>query len=125
MVSTAPAQMHKESDSWRMNLRSFRSDFNQLREQLQQVAQDVTDQEVLMEVEHFHNQFYIQLVNIHELNHALKIHEQKLSYDSRPSNGLPTDRSHEDHEGLSDRYHTLRETMNDLKDDFAYFVNRI
>lgn len=125
MVSTDPAQMHKECDSWRTNLRFFRSDFNQLREQLQQVAQDVTDQEVLMEVEHFHNQFYIQLVNIHDLNHALKIHEQKLSHDSRLSNGLHTDRSHEDHEGLSDRYQTLRETMSDLKDEFAYFANRI
>jgi septum formation inhibitor MinC len=125
MVSTDPAQMHKECDSWRMNLRSFRSDFSQLREQLQQVAQDVTDQEVLMEVEHFHNQFYIQLVNIHDLNHALKIHEQKLAHESRLSIGLHTDKSQEEHEDLSDRYHTLKDTMTELKDEFAFFANRI
>ena len=36
-----------------------------------------TTREILTEVEHFSNQFYIQQINIHDLKQSIKQHERK------------------------------------------------
>lgn len=122
MVSTDTTQLNRECSSWREHLRSYRNEMSQLRDQLQLMASGEKDKEVLTEVEHYHNQFYIQQINIHDLKQAIKSHDRRLQLEKDPSSGHPTEAAMQEHEELHDQYEVLENTLNELRSDFRNFV---
>lgn len=124
MVTTDTAQLSRECNSWREVLRSFRNEMGQLQDELQKMARSQNDKEVLTEVEHFHNQFYIQQINIHDLKQAIKVHERKLLLELATGDHQLSDDVLSIHEDLHDQFQFLQQTIQELKDDFAVFNNR-
>ncbi|MBP6687811.1 MAG: hypothetical protein KA160_08125 [Lacibacter sp.] len=122
MVSTDTTQLNRECSSWREHLRSYRNEMSQLRDQLQLMASGEKDKEVLTEVEHYHNQFYIQQINIHDLKQAIKNHDRRLEVEKDPANGHPSEATLQEHEELHDQYEVLEHTLNELRSDFRNFV---
>ena len=122
MVTTDVAQYSRECNAWRETLRSFRDEFSQFRNRLQEIAGRQTQRDVLLEVEHLHNQFHIQLINIHDLKHAIKAHERQLSQNLALSNGQISDETIAQHENLYDEYQSLENTLQDLRQEFAHFT---
>ena len=122
MVTTDVAQYSRECNAWRESLRSFRNEFSQFRNQLQEIAGRQTQRDVLLEVEHLHNQFHIQLINIHDLKQAIKAHERQLSQNLAFSNGQITDDTIAQHETLYDEYQSLENTLQDLRQEFSLFT---
>ncbi len=124
MVSTDTTQLNRECNSWRDNLRSYRNELGLLRDKLQEVARNQSDKELLTEVEHYHNQFYIQQINIHDLKQSIKTHDRKLQLENSLSeNHLSTDIFSE-HEQLHQQYNALEHTINELKLDFRNFTGQ-
>ena len=122
MVSLDTTQLNRECSSWREHLRSYRNEMGQLRDHLQVMANGQNDKEVLTEVEHYHNQFYIQQINIHDLKQSIKTHDRKLQLENSLSeNHLSTDIFSE-HEQLHQQYNALEHTINELKLDFRNFT---
>src|SRR5689334_14049233 len=75
MVTTTDHQaLLAECQQWREGLRQQREQLNQLRNRLYSAAAGKTDKDYLQEVEHYHNQFHIQAINIHDLKHSIKHH---------------------------------------------------
>ena len=122
MVSTDTTQLNRECSSWREHLRSYRNEMSQLRDQLQLMASGEKDKEVLTEVEHYHNQFYIQQINIHDLKQAIKSHDRRLQVDKDPASGHPSEAALQEHEELHGQYEILEHTLNELRSDFSNFV---
>lgn len=122
MVSTDTTQLNRECSSWREHLRSYRNEMSQLRDQLQLMASGEKDKEVLTEVEHYHNQFYIQQINIHDLKQAIKNHDRRLQVEKDPANGHPSEEAMQEHEELHGQYEILEHTLNELRSDFRNFV---
>ncbi|MFN8265882.1 MAG: hypothetical protein U0T11_07405 [Chitinophagaceae bacterium] len=120
MVSTDTTQLHQECNDWREHLRSYRNELGQLRDELQVFAGQQNDKEVLTEVEHFHNQFYIQQINIHDLKQAIKTHDRKLESSPAELN----DETLSEHEDLHGQYQTLEQTISELRNDFRHFKGR-
>jgi hypothetical protein len=77
------------------------------------------------QVDHYHNQFDIQLSNINHLKHAIKEHERIASWELRNRNGNVSDATWAAHENLHDQYQVLEHTLVDLKEEFSSFVSRI
>lgn len=125
MVTTDTTQLNKECNSWRDELRSCRNEMGRLRDQLQRFATGQNDKEILSEVEHFHNQFYIQQINIHDLKQAIKNHDRKLAMDISSLNGKVSDETISEHEELNDQYENLKHTIDELRSDFANFVAKV
>jgi hypothetical protein len=92
-----------------------------LQDELQKMARSQNDKEVLTEVEHFHNQFYIQQINIHDLKQAIKVHERKLLLELTTGDQQHTDELITIHEDLHDQFQLLQQTIQELKDEFAEF----
>ena len=67
MVTTDISQLAAECNTWRSNLRKYREDFTQCKHRLQEVASRQIPKNLLQDIEHYHNQFHIQLINIHDL----------------------------------------------------------
>ncbi|HEX5023977.1 MAG TPA: hypothetical protein VFV68_01840 [Agriterribacter sp.] len=122
MVTTDIASFSEECNTWREALRSQREEFTRMKNELQQAAAHITSKEALKDVEHYENQFDIQLANIHDLKQSIK------SYNKAPAFQMQTDDSHppgtiaSDYEKLSSEYQHLRHTLHEIKNDFQRFL---
>ena len=126
MVITDIAQLSKECNAWRETLRSYRDEFGQLKNRLQDLAGHQTNRDILLEIEHLDNQFHIQLINIHDLKQAIKLHHRKLNDEMAETNsGNLTEDTTTDHERLYNDYQQLENTLTEVKTEFSHFANHI
>jgi hypothetical protein len=124
MVQVETSQLTGECNSWREQLRKYREEFSQDKARLQDAASRTLSKEQLQDVEHLHNQFHIQLINVHDLKHAIKSHEQKISYEMNVNNGKLSHELMAEHDALLDQYQSLEITLQDLREEFDQFLSR-
>ena len=124
MVTVDISQLSGECNTWRESLRSCREDLNQLKDQLQKTAGKELSKELLHDVEHYHNQFHIQLINVHDLKHSIKAHDRRVQFETSANNGQLTEETIAEHERLFDEYQSLESTIKSLHDEFGDFMNR-
>jgi len=124
MVQVDISQLSGECNTWRETLRQFRDELSQNKNRLQQVAGKPLSKEQLQDVEHLHNQFHIQLINVHDLKQDIKLHDRKLSFDSSANNGQLNEDSLANHERIFDQYQSLENTLQDLREEFKQFLER-
>ena len=124
MVQVDISQLSTECNAWRDKLRNYREEFNQNEARLRQVAGQPLSKEQLQDVEHLHNQFHIQLINIHDLKQAIKNHDRKVSYETETHSGQLNDETLNDHENLYDQYQSLEHRLLDLREEFNGFLER-
>lgn len=124
MVQADISQLSGECSTWREALRQFKDEFTNDKSRLQQVASQPLSKDQLQQVEHLHNQFHIQLINIHDLKQAIKAHDRKLSFEVSANNGQLNEDTVADHESIFEQYQTLQHTLQELRDEFNGFLNR-
>ena len=105
-------------------MRAFRDEFTQCKHKLQQLASRPLSKDELTEVEHYHNQFHIQLINIHDLKQSIKNHDRKVSFETETHEGQLNDETLNDHENLYDQYQSLEHRLTDLREEFSGFLER-
>jgi hypothetical protein len=124
MVTTEITQLTGECSTWRNTLRDQRSNLTSLKEKLQQLSTNLQDKKALQDLEHLQNQFYIQLINIHDLKHAIKEHEQIAEWELK-KNGQVTDATWSAHEELHDSHEQLQATLQQVQQEFRQFVSKL
>ena len=122
MVQADIAQLSGECNTWRETLRQHRDELTQNKDRLQQVASQALSKEKLQEVEHLHNQFHIQLINVHDLKQAIKMHDRKLSIEVSKNDGQVNEESLVLHESILDEYQALEHTLSSLQEEFNSFL---
>jgi seryl-tRNA synthetase len=123
MVQVETSQLTGECNSWRENLRQLREEFSKDKIKLQDAVSQPLSKDQLQQVEHLHNQFHIQLINIHDLKHAIKAHEHKMHHEMKVHGKLHTETLAE-HENLLDQYQHLDSTLQELREEFDGFLSR-
>jgi hypothetical protein len=124
MVQVDISQLSAECNTWREKLRNYREEFSQDESKLRQVAGQPLSKEQLEQVEHLHNQFHIQLINIHDLKQSIKIHDRKINFEKAAFNGHANEDSLSKHEQLMDEYRQLEHTLGGLRSEFNDFLHR-
>ncbi|MBI1342690.1 MAG: hypothetical protein GC171_07150 [Terrimonas sp.] len=124
MVQTDISQLSRECGDWRDTLRSLRDQLIGCQSQLQTFASRSLSKEQLTAVEHFHNQFHIQLINIHDLKQAVKAHERRMKFETTAHEGQLTEETVGDHESLFGQYEHLTSSLKDLTQEFTDFTHR-
>jgi chromosome segregation ATPase len=126
MVQTEISQFTRECNDWRETLRSHRNELQQMQTTLQQAVNHPLSKEEQSELEHLQNQLHIQLINIHDLKHAVKLHDRKLHSDvSGDADVQFSDNISAYHENLYNNYQSLESTLSELRNDLNQFVNVI
>jgi hypothetical protein len=125
VTTTEVGQLAGECTLWIETLKSFKQKFTDHRNQLQQHSAEQTQHDVLLEIEHLHNQFHIQLINIHDLKQAIKRHMQNINYERVRNNGNMSDDILAKHEYLYDEYQRLETTLQIISREFERFVKYI
>ena len=124
MVQVETSQLTGECNSWREKLRQYRDEFSKNKTKLQDAASQPLSKDQLQDVEHLHNQFHIQLINIHDLKHAIKTHDQKMNFEMNVNKGKLIGDTMAEHENLLDQYQSLELTLQDLREEFDGFLSR-
>lgn len=116
MVQTDISQNAAECADWRQTLRAHRDEFGHDKKELESLCRSALSKDQLLQVEHLHNQFHIQLINIHDLKQTIKAHERRLQLQPTPSEELLAQ-----HEELYDRFSAMEATLQALRSEFASF----
>lgn len=124
MVQVDISQLSGECNTWREKLRNYREEFNSNEARLRKAAGQPLSKEQLQDVEHLHNQFHIQLINIHDLKQAIKAHDRKINFEKAAFNGHANEDSLAQHEALHSDYEQLVQTLDDLNEEFSDFLKR-
>ncbi|HTL10094.1 MAG TPA: hypothetical protein VL307_17590 [Chitinophagaceae bacterium] len=125
MVTTDIAQLTEECNTWRQQMRNYREEITHLKNQLRQIAMKVTSRDQLRDVDHYENQFHIQLINIHDLKHSIKVHDYKAMVAKQENNGRVTHTTLAEHQHLFAEYRRLQHLLDELKDRFNQFVSKL
>jgi seryl-tRNA synthetase len=125
MVQTDISQLSQECSQWIEHLHSYRDELNLLNKQLQQKASSPMNREDLTELEHFQNQFQIQLINVHDVKQEAKQLSRKVQYQLSASSKDVSEETYHNYEKVADDYETLEHTLEELRSDFNRFVTSI
>ncbi len=124
MVQVDITQLSAECANWRQQLRNYREKFTQHENRLRQVAGQPLSKDQLQDVEHLHNQFHIQLINIHDLKQSIKAHDRKMNFEKEAFNGSVNEDSLARHEALLQEFKNMEQTLNDVSAEFENFLRR-
>jgi hypothetical protein len=124
MVQVEIAQLTGECNAWRESLRQYREEFTQDKAKLQQAAGQPLSKDQLQDVEHLHNQFHIQLINIHDLKQAIKNHDRKMNFEMSVNKGQLNDETVAEHERLYEQHQHLEQKLLELRGEFNLFLER-
>ena len=124
VIATEVGQLSGECSLWRDTLRSFRNRFSNHQSRLLEIAPTQSNRDVLLEIEHLHNQFHIQLINIHDLKQSIKKHMSRIGYE-RSNRGHVSDDTLARHDFLYDEYQRLDTTLHIISREFDRFVKYI
>ena len=104
-----------ECNKWYDQLAQYRQKLNTLKTELYFFAPGKTDHDVLMEIEHYHNQFHIQLINIHDLKHEIRHHVVEAERHPNFGHRIP-------HHYLKEKLDFLLTDLDKLEGDFHTFI---
>jgi hypothetical protein len=121
MVQTDVSQLSAECKDWLQILRNYREEFQTSKKSLQEICRKNLSKNQLLDVEHFDNQFHIQLINIHDLKHSIKIHERRVEIES--DSGDVAEDSYTLHEELLNEFLSLENTLQELRNEFKTFIS--
>ena len=124
MVQVDISQLSGECNAWREKLRNYREEISNDEARLRQIAGQQLSKDHLLDVEHLHNQFHIQLINIHDLKQSIKAHDRKMNFEKMAFNGNVNEDSFTRHENLLEEYQALQHTLQDLRNKFNDFLGR-
>lgn len=125
MVETEISQFARECNDWRETLRSHRDELHRMQNTLQQAVNHPLSKEEQTELEHLQNQLHIQLINIHDLKHAVKLHDRKLHAEEVSETPVFPDNVLAYHENLNEDYHLLANTISELREQVEDFIHQV
>ena len=122
MVQTDISQLSAECQEWRQILRNYREEFHLCKKSLEEICRKTLSKDQLREVEHFDNQFHIQLINIHDIKQFIKAHDRKIEIESSGAESV-SEETYTEHEELLDQFLSLENTFQELRNDFKNFTS--
>ena len=124
MVQVETSQLASECNTWREALRKYRDEFTKDNIKLQYAASPSLSKDQLQQVEHLHNQFHIQLINVHDLKHLIKVHHRLVEFELKENKGNLKEETLAKHEQLFEQYQNLDLTLQDLRSEFDRFLQK-
>lgn len=114
--------LHFELKVWLNELKFFKEELAFFEKRLMEVSQKNTQREMMMEVEHFQNQFIRQLEVIDETRHEVKQAENVLEKFAK-EHPIASDHAYfEDHSKLRESMNVFRDIYTDLKKEYLRFL---
>ena len=109
-------QILDEAKKWIDSLKTYVDNINELKNKFYKWAAGKSDYDVLVQIEQYHNQFHIQLINLHDLKHSIRLYMNECK--------LHPDADHTaKHQDLEEQYNFLINDLDHLKNNFTAFIS--
>ena len=95
-----------------------------LKKRLEEIASDNTGKEVAENIEHFQNQFFIQINNMDDLKHRINENINAIENQVKNSAGFVDQNSADENTRLYDQYLSEEKIINDIRQDFNRFASK-
>jgi uncharacterized protein YwqG len=110
-------------NSWVRSLDFYRQEIEILAKQLAEIAKKNTSEKVMKEVDHFENQFGLQVINIRELSHQIKQNLNNVAKEAHQSSAGYVDGALlAEHNALGERFVTEEKIISELRHSFQRFA---
>ena len=117
------SDLHFEHKVWMNELNFFEDEIMTFEHRLEELAkQNLTKRDVMVELEHFQNQFIRQKEVINELKHDIRMHQQYLTGVAEANPTTSDQPKFQDHTNLRERMETFRKIYLDLKTEFFQYA---
>lgn len=117
VTETQNRSLIDECKNWHGILVSYREKINNCKSELYHFAPGKTDHGILEGIEHFHNQFHIQLINIHDLKHEIRHHVHEAERYPNIGHRIP-------HHYIKDKHDMLIADLDKLTEEFHGFIKQ-
>jgi Asp-tRNA(Asn)/Glu-tRNA(Gln) amidotransferase C subunit len=118
------SDLHFEHVAWNSELSFQKDELKIFQNRLEEVASRWTKKEVMVQVEHFQNNFLRQNEVIDTLKHDINSHEKHL-VDFEKEHPIAADHVHfKDHTKFRDEVETQRKLYGELKTEFFRFLTK-
>jgi benzoyl-CoA reductase/2-hydroxyglutaryl-CoA dehydratase subunit BcrC/BadD/HgdB len=114
--------LNAETAEWRSILRNYKDEFQECKKLLESTCKQDLSKNQLKDVEHFDNQFHIQLINIHDVKQHIKMHDRRVQFYLSRNTDLPEE-IYQDHERLLDEFLSLENALMLVRSEFRDFIN--
>ena len=114
-TETQHQQLLDEAKKWINHLVTYVDNINELKNKFYKWAAGKYDHDVLVQIEHYHNQFHIQQINLHDLKHSIKRNMQEFKLNPEADHSGK-------HRQLEEQYNFLINHLDHLKADFTEFI---
>lgn len=115
---------HQKHQDWLSRLDFYKEEIQILKERLQEITSKNNSAEVLVDVEHFQNQFIVQRNNIDELAHSIKVHEAKIVKEIESNPVAVEHRKMEAHEEEEDFMTYFEKNFSELRETYNRFSSK-
>jgi hypothetical protein len=102
----------------------YKQEIGILKKRLEEIAADNTGHEVAERIEHFQNQFLIQINNIDDLKHRINENIKTIENQVKNSAGFLDQKSADENAGLYDQYLSEEKFINEIRQDFNRFASK-
>jgi len=117
------SDLHFEHKVWMNELNFFEDEIQTFEHRLEELAkQNLTNREVMVELEHFQNQFIRQKDVINDLKHDIRMHEQYLNKIVKANPDEVDQPKFKDHALLRERMEIFRKIYLELKSEFFSYA---
>lgn len=117
-------ELHHQHKTWKNALQFYKDDIETMRHRLNEVTAKNTVQEVMVQVEHFENQFKVQRNNIDELNHVINISEDALQANIKDNPVAVDHRRVPSPETFRDQVESFEKQFNALRKEYILFLSK-
>ena len=115
IAETQHQQVLDEARQWIDQLKSYVGNINELKNKLYKWAPGKFDRDVLIQIEHYHNQFHIQQINLHDLKHSIRHYIQEFKFSPEADHSRK-------HQQLEEQFNFLICDLDQINADFTRFI---
>jgi hypothetical protein len=119
------ANVHILCEDWKRELDFFKSEIVYLKKRLEEVASKNTNNDVLVEVEHFENKFKIMSLHVDELHHDINLKNENLLKEASEKPNYINVKMIESDEHLLDLMNDTSSDYYITKKDFYQFLAKV
>lgn len=118
------SDLHFEHERWRSELFFWKDELRSFRNRLEELVARWTDKDVLVQLEHFQNEFILQEGRINEFLEGIEIHEHNIAGKSMAKEQSMDRVMVSNHLEFREEMETQREMFHNLKKDFFRFLTK-
>lgn len=117
-------ELHQENQEWLKKLSFYKDEIKFFQKRVDEIANLNTSKDFQAMVDHYQNQFFIQLDRINSIKHDIKSNEKTIE-ESVKGNSVAVDhRSMPDHNEQREKVLTFEEIFLSLKEEFNNFLSK-